>query len=114
MNPVPRWRIVAALVVLGGLAFATVKFTPIYLRNRQLQSFVSEVAARPDTPAKPDEVLRAQLLAKAQALELPVKPGDVKILRSSDGLRIDVRYVVRVTVPGYTVDLHFDPGAGRD
>jgi hypothetical protein len=27
-------------------------------------------------------------------------------------VRIDVRYFVRVTLPGYTVDLHFYPGAG--
>ena len=29
-----------------------------------------------------------------------------------EGLRIDVRYVVRVDLPVYTVDLHFHPGAG--
>ena len=52
------------------------------------------------------------MLDRAHALSLPVTPGDVKIRRSQQGLRIDVRYVVRVAVPGYTVDLHFDPGAG--
>jgi len=36
----------------------------------------------------------------------------VQIVRSQGGLRIDVRYFVRVTLPGYTVDLHFYPGAG--
>jgi hypothetical protein len=36
----------------------------------------------------------------------------VHIDRSADGLRIDVRYFVRVTLPFYTVDLHFYPGAG--
>ncbi len=112
MNPVPRWRIAAALVVMAGLAFFAIRLTPIYVRDRQLQSFVADVAAQPGTPAKPDEALRAQVLEKARALDLPVKPGDVKIVRSPDGLRIDVRYIVRVTVPGYTVDLHFYPGAG--
>jgi hypothetical protein len=27
-------------------------------------------------------------------------------------MRIDVRYQVRVDLPGYTVNLHFYPGAG--
>lgn len=112
MNHVPRWRIAAALIVLAGLGWFALKFTPIYIRDRQLESFVADIAARPGTPAKSDEALRAQVLDRAHALNLPVTPGDVKILRSQQGLRIDVRYVVRVAVPGYTVDLHFDPGAG--
>ena len=29
-----------------------------------------------------------------------------------EGIRISVRYFVRVSMPGYTVDLHFYPGAG--
>jgi hypothetical protein len=41
-----------------------------------------------------------------------VKQDNVQVIRSRDGVRIDVRYFVRVTLPGYTVDLHFYPGAG--
>jgi hypothetical protein len=52
------------------------------------------------------------VLNRAHELDLPVKADNVHIVRSSDGLRIDVRYFVRVTLPGYTVDLHFYPGAG--
>ena len=112
MNHVPRWRIAAALIVLAGLGGFALKFTPIYIRDRQLQSFVADIAARPGTPAKPDEALRAQVLDRAHALDLPVTPGDVKILRSQHGVRIDVRYVVHVAMPGYSVDLHFYPSAG--
>jgi hypothetical protein len=36
----------------------------------------------------------------------------VHIDRTPDELRIAVRYFVRVSLPGYTVDLHFYPGAG--
>jgi hypothetical protein len=56
-------------------------------------------------------VLREWLVEKASALELPVKADEVHIQRSPDGLRIGVRYVVRVNFPGYTVDLHFHPSA---
>ena len=52
------------------------------------------------------------MLDKAHELDLPVKADNVKILRLHDGMRIDVRYFVRVNFPGYTVDLHFYPGAG--
>ncbi len=112
MNRLPRWRIAAAAVILGGLVFFAAMFTPIYFHNLELQNFVSDLAARPDTAAKSDDLLRTWVLDKAHELELPVKADDVKIVHSRDGMRIDVRYFVRVNLPAYTVDLHFYPGAG--
>jgi hypothetical protein len=52
------------------------------------------------------------VLKRAGELDLPVKADNVQIDRLGDGLRIDVRYFVRVSLPFYTVDLHFYPGAG--
>ena len=59
-----------------------------------------------------DDALRQIVLSKAMELDLPVKADNVHINRLPDSLRIDVRYFVRVNLPGYTVDLHFYPGAG--
>lgn len=92
------------------MVFLAAKFTPIYVHNMELQNYVADLAAR--RPSQADEILRARVLERARALELPVLPGDVSIERSSDRVRIEVRYVVRVNAPGYTVDLHFYPGAG--
>jgi hypothetical protein len=92
--------------------FFTGRFAPIYFRNFELQNFVSETARLADSRTQPDTVLRGRVLDKARELELPVKEGDVRIVRSPEGLRINVRYFVRVDMPGYTVNLHFYPGAG--
>ncbi len=54
--------------------------------------------------------LRATVVDKANALNLPVKADNVHIDHLPEGIRIDVRYFVRVSLPGYTVDLHFYPG----
>ncbi len=43
--------------------------------------------------------------------EHPVRSGDIEVKRSANELRINVRYIVRVNLPMYTVDLHFYPGA---
>jgi hypothetical protein len=59
-----------------------------------------------------DQALRDKVLKRAGELDLPVKADNVQIDRLGDGLRIDVRYFVRVSLPFYTVDLHFYPGAG--
>jgi hypothetical protein len=112
MNPVPRWRIAAAVLVLVALLGFGVMFTPIYVDNLKLQTYVEEITRRGDSQNQPDEALRQNVLNKAHELDLPVKADNVHITHSPEGLRIDVRYFVRVTVPGYTVDLHFYPGAG--
>ena len=112
MNPVPRWRIAAAIGVLAALLGFGVLFAPIYAGNLKLQSYVAEITHRVDSQNQPDEALRQNVLNKARELYLPVRADNVQITHLPDGLRIDVRYFVRVTLPGYTVDLHFYPGAG--
>ena len=112
MNPVPRWRIAAAVLVLAALLGFGVLFAPIYADNLKLQTYVEEITRRADSQKQPDEALRQIVLKRARELDLPVMADNVHIMRSTEGLRIDVRYFVRVTLPGYTVDLHFYPGAG--
>ena len=112
MNPVPRWRIAAAVLVLVALLGFGAMFAPIYAGNLRLQTYVADITRRVDSKDQTDEVLLQNILNKARDLDLPVKADNVHIIRSPGGLRIDVRYFVRVTLPGYTVDLHFYPGAG--
>jgi hypothetical protein len=112
VNPVPRWRIAAAVVVLAALFGFGAMFAPIYAGNLKLQTYVAEVTHSVDSQQQTDEALRQNVLRRARELNLPVKAENVHIVRSPEGLRIDVRYFVRISVPLYTVDLHFYPGAG--
>jgi hypothetical protein len=107
-----RWRLAAAAVVLASLAFFAVRLSPYYVRNYRYQQYVESVAQSRDVASKSDDLLRTLMVEKAADLELPVKADNVQVKRSPDGLRIDIRYVVRVDLPVYTVDLHFYPGAG--
>jgi len=112
VNRLPRWRIAAAVLILAGLVAFLAMFAPIYFRNLELQKYVSGVTRTAENAQKSDDLLRTWVLDKAHELNLPVAEDNVHILRSADGLHIDVRYFVRVDLPGYTVDLHFYPGAG--
>jgi hypothetical protein len=109
---VPVWRVAAGVAVLAGLLILVATFAPIYIHNLQLQNFVTDLATRPDTASKSDDLLRTWVLDKAHALQLPVRNDNIKIAHAADGTHINVRYFVRVDLPGYTVDLHFYPGAG--
>lgn len=111
MNPVPRWRIVAGCLVLAAMAFLAILFTPVYVRNLKLQSYVDQLTHTVGNAQQPDEILREQVLEKARQLGLPVTADNVRIYRK-DGLRIDVQYEVTVSAPLYRVNIHFYPGAG--
>ena len=84
-------------------------FAPIYVDNLKLQTYVEEITRRVDMQNQPDEALRQNVLNKARELDLPVKADNVHIIRSPEGLRIDVRYFVRVTLPGLVSGMGF-PG----
>lgn len=109
---VARWRIAAAIGVLAALAGFGVLFLPIYVDNLRLQSYVAEITQSASANPRTDDQLKAAVVTKANELHLPVKADNVHVEHRPEGLRIDVRYFVRVTLPGYTVDLHFYPGAG--
>ena len=112
MNRVSRWRVCAAVAILGILAFILADFAPYYVRNLKLQNFVSAVTRSGQIATQSDDVLRTWVVEKAHQLQLPVADGNVHITHTPEGTHIDVRYFVRVNLPGYTVDLHFYPGAG--
>ena len=112
MNPLPRWRIAAGGLVLAALLLLAALFTPVYVRNLKLQSYVDGITHRVASDKQSDQELRDRILQRAHELDLPVTAGDVHIVRNSDGLRIDVRYAVTIHAPLYRVDMHFYPGAG--
>jgi hypothetical protein len=103
------WRIAAAVVILAVLGIFAVALGPVYYHNLQLQSFVGGLTQSVPEGTQSDDSLRAAVLDKARQLNLPVREDNVHVVHSSEGTRVDVRYFVRVTLPGYTVDLHFHP-----
>jgi hypothetical protein len=103
----PAWRIGAGLAVLGAFSWVAILLIPVYLRNLQLQDFLRT------TPAAADEVLRQAILNKSHSLGLEITPDQLQIQRPPGG-RTGVRYVIRVTMLLYTVDLHFSSNFGEE
>ena len=114
MNRLPRWRIAAALLILGLLALVLAVCAPYYFRNLKLQSYVADVTRDVANRERSDANLRALVLQRAQQLALPIMADNVHVTREPDGAvkHIDVRYMVPIDLPWYTVKLHFYPGAG--
>jgi hypothetical protein len=109
----PRWRIAVGIGILAGLVLVLACLAPAYFHNLNLQSYVSGLTRDAAGHDRPDGELREEIVDKAKALDLPVSADNVHITRAADGKleHIDVRYFVDVNLPGYTVKLHFYPGA---
>ena len=113
MNPVPLWRKAVGIAVLAALAFFIAIFAPIYFHNFELRDYVENLTRSVENRSESDDLLRTQVVEKAHELNLPsVTADNVQVIRSGDRMRIEVRYRVPVNLPGYTVMLHFYPGAG--
>lgn len=106
-KPLPAWRIGAGVAVLGAFSWFAVLLVPVYLRNLQLQNFLRE------TPAASDEMLQQSILSKSHLLGLDITPDRLQIRRPPGGGSTVVRYVIRVTIPLYSVDLHFSSNVGE-
>ncbi len=98
---IPAWRIGAGVAVLAALLLVGILLIPVYLRNLELQKFLLE------RPPASDELLRQSILNRGRSLGLNIVPDHLDIRHSPAGGRNEVRYVVRVGLPLYTVDLHF-------
>lgn len=107
MRRIPIWRIALAALVLGALIGLGILIIPVYVHNSELQSFAQQIALDPGSRSKPDDLLKAEIMNRAESLNLPIRAGDVRIERSGNGVRIGISYVVKVNLPLYTVDLHF-------
>ncbi len=102
------WRVAGGVAVLLALIAVAVALAPPYLENMQFQRYLDRTIERSQNPG----ILVAEIVDHAGRLGLPVRAGDVHVTRSTNGLRVEIIYVVHVDLPLYTVDLHFHPAAG--
>jgi hypothetical protein len=107
VNRVPKWRIAAGVLVLAALGLFAAVLAPIYVRNFRFHRFVSGLTHNVETRERSGDALLGMVVAKGRSLSLPVSASDVQITRTGGEVRIVVRYVVKVDLPGYTVELHF-------
>jgi len=93
------------LIVVG------IQLIPPYFENYQFEDELNNQALAATYSAKTDEDVRAVVYKKAQELEIPVTPEQIKVHRvgtlGTGTLSIEATYTVRVNLPGYPLDLDF-------
>ena len=102
-----------ALVLLGVFFALIAALLPYFVRDLRFGRAVEEIARSPAVTTLGPAHTRAQVLEQARRLGLPVAAKDVQVEAVGTSVRISVRYVVEVALPGYRVKLHFAPSGGR-
>jgi hypothetical protein len=97
----PVWRLIAGWAVLAALASIGILLVPVYLHNFQLSKLLRTSHISSENAA------RQFVLDRGRSLGLDISPNQLDIRRLPGTTAIDVHYVVRVSFPLYTVDLHF-------
>ncbi len=114
MIPAVRlWRVTAGAAILLLLAAFGVLLIPHYLRNMEFRRSLEGMAQDAENRNTPDEVVQVRVVDRVARLGLAIRPEQVRLHRSGERLRIEVRYAVPIDLPFYTVDLHFRASAGR-
>lgn len=98
--------VIVLLLVVAGLLISP------YIDNWRLQSYINDLADNPGVSKRPVGAVRSDVLNEAASLGLPVQSEDVQVSATTNGVKIDVLYIVHVDLLGYTIDLHFRPAAG--
>jgi hypothetical protein len=93
--------VVALIVVL-----VAIKVTPLVISVGELDKEISVLADRANRREYKDARILADILTKAEALDLPVTKKDVKIKRTSKRIKITVTYDIPIEFPGYTYVWH--------
>jgi len=98
--------IFALLVLLIG-GFVLYKVLPAYWGNFKLDRLLEEQAQFYTYNSKSDKDIQTAIAQKAQAMDVPVSPEQLKVERLSGELSITAEYTVHVELPLYPLDLNF-------
>ena len=102
---VPIGCLVGMVVTLVVVLIA-IKVTPWVINVGELDKEISVLADRANRREYKDPRILADILQKAEALDLPVTKKDVTIKRTSKRIKITVEYDLPIQFPGYTYVWH--------
>jgi hypothetical protein len=100
------------LVLIAGI-FVCVSLIPPYWANYQFEDAIKTEALMSTNSTKTEDAIRDTVLKKARDLDLPLTKDDIKVQRvgtqGNGSVSIEAPYTVPVNLPGYPMELHFNP-----
>lgn len=108
------FKALLSLAVLGALVYLAYMLVPHVVRNYQLQDDITTIARFSSyAQNKTEEDIRQEVIVKGRANEILLTPENVTVQKTGTSVNIDIKYTVHVELPGYPLDLRFNPTAGN-
>jgi len=106
-------KIFLGLLILAGVVYVGAKVVPIYFANFELQDTMKlEARSSLARRSSPEEV-RRNVAKKAQELELPLRPEDIRVDVSPGYVNVRANYSVTVDLYVYQLKLELHPESGQ-
>lgn len=106
-------KLILGIAVIVGAVYVGVELIPPYFANYEFEDAVKNEAMINTYNTKPEDLIRDELFKRAQDLEIPVTKDQIKVRRTGStgtgSLTIETQYSVHVDLPGYPMDLQFNP-----
>ena len=101
-----RVGLLVALILVGLVVFAAVKFIPVYIAAYDMRDMVRGEASRA-TLKTDDQVLKA-LLDKAAELDLPITKKNIQMSRTQSKFRIKMQFEMPIDLAVTTYIYKYD------
>lgn len=106
------------IVVIVGSIYCAWQIVPPELANYSFQDDLRQIAmVGGANPHQTDQQLLDEVLKKAQEHQIALAPEQVTVQRigtpGSPAVYVAAEYTVPVTLPGYSLTLHFNPSSGN-
>ena len=102
--------IIGVALVVGG-TYCGYLIIPPYFSNCQLQDYIESEARLNTYTNKPEQDIKDGLMKQARNMDIPLQPESIIVQRGTGELLISCSYTVHVDLPGYPVDLKFNPSS---
>src|ERR1700690_2707103 len=106
-------KMVAGIVVMVASVYLIAVLAPSFFSNYQFEDSIRTEAQMDTYNTKTDDQIRDSVYKKAQELDWPVTREPTKVQRTgptgAGSISIEAPYTVHVSLPGYPLDLNFDP-----
>jgi hypothetical protein len=106
-------KMVSGIVVMVASVYLIAVLAPPFFSNYQFEDAIRTEAQMDTYNTKTEDQIRDSIFKKAQDLDVPVTREQIKVQRSgvtgTGSISIEAPYVVHVSLPGYPLDLNFNP-----
>ena len=110
-----RIKLILGILVIIAAVYVCAELIPPFFSNYQFEDAIKTEALQSTYTTRTEDAIRDTIFKKAQDLEIPITKDDIKVQRTgsqaSGSVTIETQYTIHVNLPGYPLDLRFNPSS---